>query len=109
MICCSIVEGTPILREQFGDGAGLAFGGCAVVAPNVKDQRVVEFSFLLDFVNDAADMVIAVFDKAGVNFPSGVLERLFVFRNRIPTRRESPDAGVEVGHPAESSPSLLRV
>ena len=37
-----------ILREQFGNRAGLAFSGRAVVAPNIEDKRVVELAFVLD-------------------------------------------------------------
>ena len=45
-----------------------AFGGRAVVADDVVDQRVVEQVELLQRINQPTDMVIGVLHEPGVNF-----------------------------------------
>ena len=45
-----------VLREQFADRAVLAFGGGAVVAPDVEDQCVVAVAEPLDLIDYAADL-----------------------------------------------------
>ena len=60
--------GDLILREQFADGAVLSFGGGAVVAPDVEDDRVVALAGLVEEIHQLADLRVGVFDKAGVEF-----------------------------------------
>ena len=73
-----------VLREQFADRAVLAFGGGAVVAPDVEDERVVELALPLDFVDDPAGVVVGVLGEAGEDFHQPALERLLGLGDRIP-------------------------
>ena len=56
-MCCSIVRGNAVLRQQLADRAVLTFRRGAVVAPDVEDQRVVAVAKSLDFVHEPADLV----------------------------------------------------
>ncbi len=84
----------PVLREFLADGAVQAFGGGAVVAPDVEDERVVQFPLPLDFINDPSRVVVGVLGEAGEDFHEAALERSFILGDRFPgghgggTRRE---------------------
>ena len=80
-----------ILREQLADGAVLPFGGGAVVAPDVKDQRVLAIAEPVNLIHDPADLGIHVFGESGVHLHQPALKRLLVFGNRVP--------GSQVGRP----------
>ena len=61
--------------------AVLAFCGSAVVAPDVKDQRVVAVAQSIDFIDDAADLNVSVLGEAGEHLHESALERLLVLRD----------------------------
>src|ERR1700730_2239011 len=48
--------GNTILRQQFADGAVLAFGGGAVVAPDIENECGVAVAEPVNFINDATDL-----------------------------------------------------
>ena len=79
-------RGDAVLRQQFADAAVLAFGRRAVVAPDVEDERVVAVAETVDLIDDAADLDVDVFGKAGKHLHQAALERLFVLRNAVPGR-----------------------
>ena len=72
--------GDLILREQLADGTVLPFGGGAVVAPDVKNDRVVALPMSVEAVNELADLGVGVLDEAGVEFHQAQSGR----RARIP-------------------------
>ena len=49
-----------VLGEQLGNRAVLPFRGRAIVAPDVENKGVVEFTLLLDLRDDAARVVVGV-------------------------------------------------
>ena len=73
-----------VLRQLLADGAVQAFCGGTVVAPDVEDQRVVEFALPLDLVDDPAGVVVGVLGETGEDFHQATLERLFIFGDRSP-------------------------
>ena len=60
-----------VLRQQLADGAVLAFRRSTVVAPDVKDQRVVAVAEFVDLIDDPADLRIDVFGRTRRRPPSG--------------------------------------
>ena len=77
--------GNLILREQFADGTVLTFGGGAVVAPDVEDDRVLALSGLVEVIHQLADLRIRVLAEAGVDFHQAQLKGAFRFGNVRPT------------------------
>ena len=61
--------GDLILREQFADGTVLAFGGGAVVAPDVENDRVFALAGLVEEIHQLADLRVGVLDKSRHRFP----------------------------------------
>ena len=92
-----------VLRELLGDGAVQAFRRGAVVAPDVKDQRVVEFALPLDLGDHPAGVVVGMLGEPGEDFHQPALERLFILGDRVPRRHRWP-AAASTGRLAESSP-----
>ena len=93
-----------VLRQQFADGAVLAFRRGAVVAPDVEDQRVVAIAEPFDFIDDPADLDIDVLSEARRHFHQAALERLLVFGDAVPGRhRLMPRRELRVG----GNPALL--
>ena len=70
--------GNTILREKLADCAVLAFGGGAVVAPDIKDQRVLAVAKPINFIDDAANLCVHVLGKSGEHLHQSALERLLV-------------------------------
>ena len=73
-----------VLRQLLADRAIQPFGRRTVVAPDVKDQRVVQLALALDLVDHPSRVVVSVFGKAGKDFHQAALEWFFGFRNRLP-------------------------
>ena len=71
--------GDLVLREQFADRAVLTFGGGAIVAPEVEDDRVVALAGLVEEIHQLADLGVGVFAEAGVEFHQTRLESAFRF------------------------------
>ena len=78
-----------VLREHLADGAVLAFRRGAVVAPDVEDQRVVAVAEAIDFIDEAADMVVRVLGKAGGDLHQPALEWLLILGNAVPGGQRS--------------------
>ena len=70
--------GNAILRQKLADRAILTLSRGAVVTPDIKDQRVVAVAEPIDFIDDAADLDVDVFGKAGEHLHETALERLLV-------------------------------
>ena len=81
--------------EQAGDLAEgafeAAFGAGAVVADDVKDQRVVEFAGRGEAVDQPADVVVGVGHVAGVVLHQPQVNSLRIRRTDCP-KREFPSA-----------------
>ena len=65
-----------------------AFGAHAIVAEDVDDQRVVELAELLDRVDDAADLVVAVSHVGRPDVDLAQIKLLLVGRERVPLGQE---------------------
>ena len=66
--------GNSVLRQQFTDAAALAFGAGAVVAEDVDHHRVVGNTLAVQFVEDAVDLDVDVFEEAGEHLHEAPLE-----------------------------------
>ncbi len=72
-------RGHQVLRQQLGDGAGLAFGRSAVVGADVEDEGVVEDAQGFQLVDDLAVLGVGVLQETGVDLHQAGLEgALFV-------------------------------
>ena len=66
--------GNLVLGEQLADGAVLALGARAVVAPDVEDDGVVAKAERVELVDDPADLGVGVLDEAGEDLHQPPLE-----------------------------------
>ena len=89
------------------DGAGVgalqtAFAAGAVVADDVKDQGVVALALFLDRLDHPADLVIGLFQEAGIDLGLMGQQLLLLRRQRIPGRqfgRTRGQFGIGRDHP----------
>src|SRR5580704_4304408 len=61
-----------------------AFGARTVVAANVDNERVVELAFILNLLNDPANLMVGIGDISGENLSLARVEFLLEQRERIP-------------------------
>jgi len=76
--------GNAILRQQFTAGAMLAFGGGAVVAPDIQDKRVIAVAEPIHCIHQPPNLIIDVFGIAGQYLHQAALEGPLVLGNAVP-------------------------
>jgi hypothetical protein len=64
-----------------------AFGRWAVVAGDVDNERVVEFSGIFDGLNDTTDLVVGVLDGSSKDLHPACTDLLVQVRKRVPRRQ----------------------
>ena len=80
-------RGHPVEVRHLVEGAvNGAFGGRAVIANDVVDDRVVEGADLLDGIDDPADVMVGVLQEPGVYLHFPLEHRLELFGHVLPRR-----------------------
>src|SRR5271166_3750173 len=81
-----VVQDAIVRSIHIGRAERRTSGTRAVVAADVDDQRVVELALILDFLDDAADLVVGIGRVGGKYFGLSGKQSLFVSRQRLPLR-----------------------
>ena len=84
-----------------------AFGGGAIVAADVDDERVVELAHVLDRLDHAADLVVGVGEIGGIDLGLADEELLFVGGQLVPVLAAGRRARASAWRPAGSRRVLL--
>ena len=77
-----------VVGNQLADGAFLALRRGAVVAPDVKDQRVVAVPERLDLVDDPPGLHVGVLAVSGAHLHQPALERPLALGDALPRRHQ---------------------
>src|SRR5208283_5633700 len=64
-----------------------SFGAGAIVTADVDDERVVEFAFVLNLLDHAADLMIGIGGVSGEDLGLARIELLLDQRERVPPRQ----------------------
>jgi len=76
-----------------------AFGAGAIVTADIDDQRIIKLAFVLNFLDDAANLMIGVGSICGEDFSLARVKLLLDQRKRVPSRQLAPPyAACPSGH-----------